>query len=391
MALDFPSAPTTGQTYTGPNGIIWSWDGSKWVNGTQVATGYASLVSPVFQGNPQAPNPPAGDADQSLATTAFVQATIAPSLNNVGRNLLHNGLFNVAQRGAGGWTTSGAYTVDRWVMWVALDTLNVSLSTFLDAARAQIGDEAARFGVAVGVTGNAGATSLSMLEQRIETVQRLSGKTVILSFWAIGSTNTIKLGATFAQNFGSGGSPSPSITVSGGAVTLATTWARYSFTFNVPSTAGKTFGSNGGTDFSAVAFWFSAGANSSAIAGVPVQTGSFTLWGVQLEVAQPGQTLPSPLEKPDWNYDYGNCRRFYQFGGVGGYAYGTAGGIIGSLQNLVPAMRGSPTVTPTSVNYSNASNMTVTFTAGQFFVWNATVTAAGMAYATGNMTVSSDL
>lgn len=32
MALDFPNPPlTVGQTYTGPGGAIWSWDGTKWV------------------------------------------------------------------------------------------------------------------------------------------------------------------------------------------------------------------------------------------------------------------------------------------------------------------------------------------------------------------------
>jgi hypothetical protein len=41
------------------------------------AMGVAPIDSPVFTGNPQAPNPPVGDNDSSIATTAFVQAIAA--------------------------------------------------------------------------------------------------------------------------------------------------------------------------------------------------------------------------------------------------------------------------------------------------------------------------
>ena len=34
MALDFPSPATLNQAYQGPNGIIWTYDGAKWISGT---------------------------------------------------------------------------------------------------------------------------------------------------------------------------------------------------------------------------------------------------------------------------------------------------------------------------------------------------------------------
>jgi hypothetical protein len=38
MALDFPSSPATGQTYTGSDGTTWIWDGAKWVSGVTAVT-----------------------------------------------------------------------------------------------------------------------------------------------------------------------------------------------------------------------------------------------------------------------------------------------------------------------------------------------------------------
>jgi hypothetical protein len=42
-----------------------------------VAASFATIQSPVFLGNPQAPTPSLGDADNSIATTAFIANTIA--------------------------------------------------------------------------------------------------------------------------------------------------------------------------------------------------------------------------------------------------------------------------------------------------------------------------
>jgi hypothetical protein len=44
MALNFPDSPTTSPptTFTGPGGVVWKWDGAKWVNGALTAT--SSLI-----------------------------------------------------------------------------------------------------------------------------------------------------------------------------------------------------------------------------------------------------------------------------------------------------------------------------------------------------------
>ena len=74
MAIDFPASPALGQQYVFAGvTYIFTAQGTWATNGTQ----FAPLNSPTFTGNPQAPTATAGDADNSIATTAFVMAAIA--------------------------------------------------------------------------------------------------------------------------------------------------------------------------------------------------------------------------------------------------------------------------------------------------------------------------
>ena len=115
MPLDFPNSPTGGTTYTGPGGVVWTFDGVKWASGAST-TAFAPIVSPVFTGDPTAPTPAYGDNDTSVATTAFVQAAVAPMTHNVGRNRLHNAGFAINQRNytSGAALAAGVYAHDRW-------------------------------------------------------------------------------------------------------------------------------------------------------------------------------------------------------------------------------------------------------------------------------------
>ena len=119
-------------------------------------------------------------------TLQYLTAAVAPALHNVGRNLLHNPLFNIAQRGAGPFTTN-VFTLDRWAISVVSDTVSVIQFAIDDANRAGIGDEAATYILGNAFTGNAGGTAFNAIFQPIENVRRLSNKTVTLSFYAIAS------------------------------------------------------------------------------------------------------------------------------------------------------------------------------------------------------------
>jgi hypothetical protein len=228
--------------------------------------------------------------------------------------------------------------------------VNLTLGPFNDAQRATIGDEAAITALIAAVTGNAGAASYSFISQKIEGLRRLSGKTVTVSLWAYATAGTPKIGIGFQQQVGTGGSPSVGSAVNATPITLTTTPTRYSATFTLPSAAGLTLGTNG-DDATWLKIFFSSGATSNVGAGgIGVQSATFVLWGVQLEVG----TVATPLEKPDPQQDLAKCQRFYQTGSVGWYGYGSGGanGLVGSLP---VTMRGAPTYTISGAIYSNAS------------------------------------
>ena len=270
--FDFPNAPAIGDRVTGVGGIVYVWDGVKW--------------------------------------TSSVGAVTVQSMGDVGRNLIHNSMFNVAQRGVGPFTGE-ARSADRWQQWIAAgDTLSTAINTTDDGIRSQIGDEAARLVAYLVFTGGSGATNLVLFQQNMEGVRRFAGKTVTVSFWAATSAGTAKVGVSIDQFFGTGGSPSATAPGVGLTITATTTWTRYSVTRTIPSAAGKVIGTNG-DDTTQCNIWLSAGSNyATASGGVGVQSGGVAFWGVQLEIG----SVVTPLEKPDPQVELANCQRFYQVG-----------------------------------------------------------------------------
>lgn len=344
--IDFPSSPSTGQIFTAA-GASWRWDGTKWV---------------AYGGG---------------------------SSGDVGRNLLHNPLFNVAQRGAGPFTVG--FGVDRWgVSSQGGDASSVTQSILSDADRAAIGDEAARRSLTNVVTASAAAGAYTYILQSIEDVYRLSGKTVTVSFWARANSGTPKIGLNAFISYGTGGSPSASIWAlsTGNAVTISTTWTRYSSTITIPTASGKTVGTNS-DNYTQIALWYSAGSNTSALAGnIGVQSGTISLWGAQLEIGPQA----TPLEKPDPQQDLARCQRFYQIGiAWAQYSNGIAGNLIGNSYPFPVTMRTTPTVVSTGNSSTNVGTLTLNALGPSMVGVYGTITANGAVNIYTNFAASADL
>lgn len=398
MAFDFPNTPTTGQVITGPGGIQFQWDGVKWVVVNAGSPGFAPINSPQFSGDPQVPTAVYGDNDNSISDTAFVQNAVTPLTHNVGRNFIHNGLYNVQQRGTGPWT-SAVYTADRWSSPFSGDTISDSIVALADSDRAAIGDEAAVYAYQRVFTGLATAGSYNMITQHIESIRRLSGKTVTVSFYARVTSGTPKIGIAWYQAFGTGGSPSAGNASNFGTPTLSTTWQRYSVTGVIQSSAGKTFGTTVGTDYTGIEFWLSDGASSftNRSGGIGQQSGTIQLWGIQVEIG----SQATPLEKIDPRFDLANCQRFfYAMSPPGGMGAGWGGVMPASGNNLESTftfpvtMRATPTATFTAVGTpSGVASIQAynTSNAATSILMQSNVANTGYGYWNGTITFSADL
>jgi hypothetical protein len=379
LAYDFPNSPTVGQQVTGTNGEIYQWDGTKWI------------AAPMA--NPTAPPASTLPIIDGIATTgvslAYARADhVHPAIPDIGRDKLHNPLFNIAQRGTAVVSTSGGYPADRWMANANLDTIAFQVFALNDAARTQIGDETAVNGLGNTFTGNAGAAAVNYLEQRIESVRRLSGKTVTLSFWTTASA-ALKLGINLVQVFGTGGSPSGPVTAlaTGASVNVGTSYARVTATIALPSAAGMTFGTNG-NDYTALRLYYSSGATNNAQAGnIGVQSGTINIWGVQLEIG----SAATPLEKPDPRYDLSNCQRFFFVGNIRIAAYQGAGSNINVYQSLPTSMRAVPTLTPNFTTVTNLTGQTLAILDASSFYSVGAATALGVVVLIGSYTASADL
>jgi hypothetical protein len=116
MALDFPSSPNPGATYTA-SGVIWVWDGAKWepsviASGPFVPLSGATMVGPlILSEDPQVPLEAA--TKEYVDTGDIATAASVPANYPLNSNRIINGDMWIDQRNNGAATNTG-YAVDRW-------------------------------------------------------------------------------------------------------------------------------------------------------------------------------------------------------------------------------------------------------------------------------------
>lgn len=119
----------------------------------------------------------------------------------------------------------------------------------------------------------AGGETTKNIYQVYDSVKTLADQEVSIAFWAR-SPSVSQIDITFEQFFGSGGSPSSSVSTAVLTPTLTTTWQQYVATITIPDVDGKTLGTDGDD-----ALYFNFGLPLNSIAeidldNVQIQTGS---------------------------------------------------------------------------------------------------------------------
>jgi len=223
---------------------------------------------------------------QSLLCSAGIVTTslIATELNGgqlAGlRNKIINGDMRVFQRGT---ISVAGYFLDRW----QIETFGTGAAGTYATRGDSMGTVLEPYGAYSLAIGRTAGTSLLRISQRIEDARTLSGKTVTLSFVGMVTAGALPIYPRLDQSFGTGGSPSADVSTSLSSLTLSTTPTLFTTTVTLPTTTGKTFGSNGNSYLSLIIDSPAAGAFDIRIVNVQLEAGS---------VATPFETRPYGLE-----------------------------------------------------------------------------------------------
>jgi hypothetical protein len=293
------------------------------------------------------------EADAQLATKAALAGAVftgdvsVPSLNGgplAGlRNKIINGGFDIWQRGTsfGIGVSASAFTADRANVYVGVDAAaTVSRQAFTPGDQDAIDGRPEYYFRHARTTAATGGGYI--YSQKIENVRLFSAKQITVSFWGRVSSGTLSVTPRLVQEFGSGGSAA--VTVDAAAVTLTTTWQKFSATVSIPSEAGKTI--NTGNNL---------GLYLLSPTGV---TFTADLAQVQLEEGP----VATPFEQRPVGLDLALCQRYYAVVSVYGRFQAAAGSHTGGWPIYFPQpMRVLPSLTEVTSSQSatNSTNPTV--------------------------------
>lgn len=223
-----------------------------------------------------------------------------------GRNCLINGDFRLWQRGAVFPASVGTrYIADRWQA-NAIGTKVAATREDVPAGGGQGGRLLAgsRHLLRLDVQSVAGAGHMALVQQRIEDVRTLAGRTVTISFKARSSVDDFRIGVELQQSYGTGGSTARDSI--GASVVLDTLWRWHQVTVEVPGLAGKTLGPD---SYLQLSFWLDAGADFGGRAFAAGQkSGSVQLAEVQIEE---GDTATDFDRRPE-ALELLLCQRYYE-------------------------------------------------------------------------------
>jgi hypothetical protein len=298
----------------------------------------------------------AASASNNIVLDASGNATFAGTAvmaSSFLRNRIINGGFDVWQRGTS-FSDPAAFTFtsDRWRVRYngSGATRTISRQTFPLGQTDVPGDQPWFFRYDQSVAGTGG--TFNGFNQNIESVRTFGGQQVTLSFYAKAASSITLPLIEIEQYFGTGGSPSASVfaTVASN-VSVGTSWARYTYTFTVPSLTGKTIGSDNNDCLGVV---YNLPNNA---------TFTFDISLVQLEVG----TVATPFERRQFGQELALCLRYFQIVDTIMGAVTGSGTTNTYRAKLSVTMRATPTVSIVSTTNINTTGATVVAAGNEHF------------------------
>jgi hypothetical protein len=263
-------------------------------------------------------------------------------------NYIMNSNFDITQRGTSFTNpVSSSYTLDRWQMSYdgSGQTFSVQQQTLTPGQIPTSASNSMYVSQSVAPSGQ----TFNNMYYFIEDVNTLQGQMVTFSFYATCNEDMVNIGLVVGRNYGSGGSDAENIygntfqAISGGTFGGFT---RFSFTFLIPTVAGKTLGSG-----SYIYFGFQ----------YPLNT-TFNYYVTSLMLNAGVIEAPHALMGRTIGGELSFCQRYYEtsynlnvppgsvdpLGAITGFAVGSVG-IYPGINFRIPK-RVPPTITCYSVN-----------------------------------------
>ncbi len=362
MPLDFPASPTNGQTYSSggrtwvynlakgrwepvarnpvvssatppadpvdgtlwydlDSGVLYIWvtDGTsaQWVEatassdltnaykvgGTDVALGDGGTGSSLVA--------PSADRmlfyDQSQGRVEWLSAGAGLNFNGTQldaffnqENRIINGAFDFWQRGTTQ-NTFGYKSADRWYLDFSGGTVSFSRMGWGPGPR--LGRNNPRQHARIAVSGQSGSNT-AYIDQAIEDVRSYAGETITVLGWANRSGGSGNFRVEMYQNFGTGGSPSSTVTVGSVTCDVGTgSWQPFAATFNVPTIAGKTLGTNDNHRLNLRLVASGTGM---------IENHNLDLWGIHIRVGTHTTAACDAYLAPEFGAELLRCQRYYE-------------------------------------------------------------------------------
>lgn len=246
--------------------------------------------------------------DASGGTTATVNGIpLRPGVLDP-ENRIINGAFDFWQRGTS--STAAGFLADRWNNGLSGGTVTTSRQAF--SAGDTLGSNNPIYFFRQTVSGQSATSHFAQTNHPIEGVRSYAGQTITVLGWARRSSGSGNMAVDLVQYFGSGGSPSSNVLVSGQTVTLTGSWAPFALTFAVPSITGKTLGTNN-NDYTNVVFWTSGGSDYNARTNsLGLQTIGVDLWGIHIKQGTHTTSAVDLYCQPELGPELARCQRYYE-------------------------------------------------------------------------------
>jgi len=222
-----------------------------------------------------------------------------------------NGTFDIWQRATSiGGTTSGYFTVDRW-LYSAIGTCDSDRIDF-PVGQTDVPGNPKYFIKEIPGGMDLLDVSFSKRSQRVLDVNKYSGKTLMISFYAKAAI-AAEISIEGVQNFGSGGSTEVD-SISPTKISLTTSWQKFNIPLTFPSISGKTVGT---LSYTEINFWLTAGTDyNSRTDSLPLTdtVNGYDMAEIQFYISD----IELPVRRRTAEEELALCLAYLRFLGVSG-------------------------------------------------------------------------